>query len=99
QLVRPKAGESLRIPRVEKTPDGLREAGAPVVMPVELIPNPASTYCFGIRFTPGQFDQWAIVDTADKEAEGLGPFWGLPVLIEFAPQEDFEQLWPERLEI
>lgn len=99
QIVRPEAGERVYIPRVEKTSDGLREVGTPLMMPVELVPNPQSTHCFGIRFTPTTFDQWAIVDTADNEAEGLGPFWGLPVLVEFAPKDEFGPLWPEGLEI
>jgi transcriptional regulator with XRE-family HTH domain len=98
-IVHPQKGESFLIPRVEKTAHGLRELGTSIVMPVELIPNPGSTYCFGVSFTPGEFDEWAIVDTSDAEAEGLGRFWGLPVLIEFTPGDRSRPLGLAGLEI
>ncbi len=91
-------GRTVLVPRVQSL-RGLEPAGLPVPMPVQLVPNPSSTYCLGISFTPGQFDRWAIVDTADAEAEDLGPFWGLPALIEFAPIDQAPPLWPGGLEI
>ena len=99
QVRKPLPGECVNIQRVEKAPTGLKDLGRSILMPVELVPNPASTYCFGVSFTPGQFDRWAIVDTSDAEAHGLGPFWGLPVLMEFALSDQAPPLWPVGLEI
>ncbi len=100
QVRKPLPGECVNVQRVERTPTGLKELGVSILMPVELVPNPASTYCFGISLTRGEFfDEWAIVDTSNAEAEDLCPFWGLPVLLEFARNDDSPPQWPVGLKI
>jgi DNA-binding XRE family transcriptional regulator len=85
------AGEVVLVPRVRETAQGREEAGPPIPLPTEFIPNPGSTICFVV-------DQKAtaivdspkavfILDESEKEAPNLLPFWGQVVFAEYDPEE------------
>jgi transcriptional regulator with XRE-family HTH domain len=80
-------GSVVLVPRFRETLQGREEAGSPVPLPAEFIPNQNSTICVlideaarGIVNAPrGTF----IVDTSVEEAQELTDLWGKAVLLDF----------------
>ena len=80
-------GEIVLVPRYRYTAQGREEAGPPVPLPAEFIPNQRSTICVvvdeaarGIVNAPrGTF----IVDTSVEEAQELTQLWEKAVLLDF----------------
>jgi transcriptional regulator with XRE-family HTH domain len=88
-LVRPREGDTVLIPRFRATEDGRQEAGPPVPLPAEFIPNPLATLCLvnddestGIIDAPKGL---TIVDTTIEGTEDLASLWGHVVALYFTP--------------
>ncbi len=79
------AGETVAIPRFRETKDGREEAGPPVSLPAEFVPNRLATICLlvddkstGITHAPnGLF----ILDTSVEGAEDLSHLWERVVMV------------------
>lgn len=79
------------IPRFRETAQGREEAGPPVPLPAEFIPNHASTICLlvdekatGMMSSP---DGLFLVDTSVESAEDLQCLWGAVVFVDYRPLE------------
>ena len=79
--------EVVLVARFRETLKGREEAGPPVPLPAEFIPNPGSTICvvvsqidFGMAFAPrGLF----VVDESVKDADALSALWERVVLLDY----------------
>ena len=85
-----KGGEVILVPRFRETLQGREEAGPPVPLPAEFIPNPGSTICFlvddkatAIVDSPRAL---FILDESEKDAPNLLPFWGQVIFVEYDPE-------------
>lgn len=95
--------EVVLVPRYQQTAEGREEAGPPVPLATEFIPNPGSTTCFILdNRASGQKhlgNSVAAVDTSVNGANGLQVLWGEIVLVEFRPSAERDPslswIWPE----
>ena len=90
-------GDVVLVPRFRETLQGREEAGPPVPLPKEFIPNPASTICFvvdekatGIADSPKAL---FILDQSEKDAPNLLPFWGQVVFARYDPDLAIKPRW------
>ena len=89
-VIRPKEGEMVVIPRFRETKRGREEAGPPVRLEAEFVPNPLTTICLcvdeksiAIMDAPkGLF----ILDTSCEGADDLSALWGHVIAIHYAPK-------------
>ena len=79
--------EVVLIPRFRQTVEGREEAGPPVPLPAEFIPNPGSTICFVVdgKATAIVDSPKAlfILDESEKDAPNLLPFWRQVIFASF----------------
>ena len=94
-LLRPKEGETVQIPRFRETEAGREEAGPPIPLPAEFIPNPLSTVCLlvdskvtGItRSDKALF----ILDESESHTTNLSPFWNRVVFARYRPESQTQR--------
>ncbi len=87
-LVSPKEGDMVLIPRFRETRDGRVEAGPPITLPPEVIPNPAATIALvvddlstGVIESPRGI---ILVDTSWEGIEDLRGLWNRVVVLRCA---------------
>ncbi len=89
-------GNTVPVRRFRFTEQGREEAGPPIPLPAEFIPNPASTVCIvtddkatGVVDSPGAV---FILDESEKDAPDLTPFWRQVVFARFDAEADAQRL-------
>lgn len=101
----PEPGEIIRLPRFRLTAEGREQAGPPLVIAAERVPNPLSAQCLVLDektaklvFSSGDI---VVLDISAESATDLRPFWDQVVLMEFSPglerNRGIRQTWPEGL--
>lgn len=80
-------GGVILVPRFRETQQGREEAGPPIPLPTEFIPNPGSTICFVVdEKCTKVLDSprgTLILDESVKDAEELAPLWNQVVLVDY----------------
>jgi transcriptional regulator with XRE-family HTH domain len=99
-----KPDEVFRVSRFRLTPEGREEAGPPLPIAADRVPNPGSAICLVLdeenarpAFSPGDT---VALDTTDSDAKSLQSFWKQVILADFAPRREranhwSTDLWPE----
>jgi transcriptional regulator with XRE-family HTH domain len=84
------AGETVPIRRVRETERGREEAGPPVPLPIEFVPNPLTTLCLSVdekSSATGDSPRGLIIlDVSVEGAENLAALWGHVVALNYAPE-------------
>jgi len=84
-------GEAIAVPRFRETKQGREEAGPPVPLPAEFIPNPPSTICLVLDEKSDAVIEHPrgllIVDTSSQSAEDVQSLWNRVVVLRYAPEE------------
>jgi hypothetical protein len=90
-------GPTVPISRFRETSQGREEAGPPIPLPSEFIPNPDSTVCFVVdKDASAVLDSphaIFILDETDKNASNLLPFWGKVVFAEYDAESGTNPRW------
>jgi DNA-binding XRE family transcriptional regulator len=88
--VRPEEGDMIQIPRFRVTKEGRDQAGPPVRLEPEFVPNPLDTTCIsvdetstGVKRSPSGL---YVVDTSAEGAEDVSALWGRFVAIDYRPE-------------
>jgi len=82
------AGEIFHVSRFRETHRGREEAGSPIPLPTEFIPNRGSTVCLVVDDKAAVVDSpngVFIVDESERDSRDLRPFWGREVFAGFRP--------------
>jgi transcriptional regulator with XRE-family HTH domain len=95
QSPRPLEGGTVRIPRFRETLQGREEAGLPIPLPAEFIPNPQSTVCLVVDYKATAIvdspQAVFILDESGKDAPSLSPFLAQVIFIEHRPESGIDQ--------
>jgi transcriptional regulator with XRE-family HTH domain len=91
-------GETVPVPRFRETEHGREEAGPPVPLPVEFIPNLASTSCLVVDEQPSRIRSAPrglfLVDSSARDAQNLSGLWGKVIFADLALQEKNQGVFP-----
>jgi hypothetical protein len=88
--IRPKEGEMVLIPRFRETEHGREEAGRPVPLAVEFVPNPLATICLAVDEKSDRVIEsprgLLIVDTSYEGAEDLHDLWNGVIVLHYSAE-------------
>jgi hypothetical protein len=85
-------GPTVPIPRFRETVQGREEAGPPIPLPAEFIPNPNSTVCLVVDYKATAVVDSPravfILDESEADAENLLLFWDQVIFIRHKPKNE-----------
>lgn len=86
------SGETVPISRYRETLEGREEAGSPILLPGEFVPNPMSTVCLVVDHEATAVvhspDAIFVVDESEKGTRDLRSLWNQVVFVTYAPDPD-----------